>query len=150
MCAFAYVSQKRKYTPKEYKLVNDYLAAKYPTKTKWKRVRLGPLPDVTMSRLFKVANLYADAIVWDEPNIIIIEAKMKPVSSAIGQLEAYAKLFPQTPDFSEYKDDPIKLVLLTTYVNITIQNMCKEKGIEYVVFAPSWVADYWRERNVES
>jgi len=129
----------------EAKLVNDYLWAKYRDFPQWKRVRLGPLPNVELARFYKVALRWADAIVATDEEIVLIEGKMKPTPSAVGQLEMYADLFRRTPEFGKYKDMRIKLVLLTTRDDEELKKFCSRKSIDYIVFTPAWVADWWRQ-----
>jgi len=136
---------KRVYNPREWKLVYEYLITKYPNKLQWRRVRVGPL--LKNEKLYGVLRRWVDAIVYDheEDLIIIIEAKMKPEPGALSQLELYRKLFPQTPEFELYKDKPIKLVFLTTMLDKELKALAKEKGIDYVVFKPKWVEEYFKE-----
>jgi len=123
----------------EAKLVNEWLRLNHPQALQWKRVRLGPLPNKQLSQLFKVAQRWADAIYLEDDVIHIVEAKVRPTATAIGQLELYRELFPDTPEFSQFRGKAIKLIFLTTADDVPIRRLCDEKGIEYVVFAPEFI-----------
>lgn len=123
----------------EAKLVNEWLRVNHPKALQWKRVRLGPLPKKEFSQLFKVAQRWADAIYFEDDVIHIVEAKMRPTATAIGQLELYRQLFPDTPEFSQFRGKDIKLIFITTAEDVPIKRLAEEKGIEYVVFAPEFI-----------
>lgn len=117
-------------------LVNEYLLTKFRTKPQWKRVRLGQAANQSEAKIYSVTLRWADAIVISEGFVIIIEAKLRPEPGAFGQLENYKKLFPATPEFSQWKDWPIKMVLLTPKIDLNLVELATDKGIDYVVFIP--------------
>ena len=130
----------------ETKLVNEFLWKYYREFPQWKRVRVGTVPNFEMAKLYKVALRFCDAVVITDDEVIIIEGKMAPKADAIGQLEFYKELFRRTPEFSKYAEMPIHLIFLTTKHDFDLEKFAKSKGVDYVVFAPPWVADYWLKR----
>ena len=124
----------------EAKLVNEWLALHHPNALQWRRVRLGPLPLVDQQNLYKVTLRWVDAIFFEDDKVHIVEAKLKPSPTAIGQLELYKRLFKETPEFSQYFDKEIKLIFLTTYEDKYVKDMCIDKGIDYVVYVPEWLS----------
>jgi hypothetical protein len=136
----------RSYQPRENKLLNEWVTLNYPNNLQWRRVRLGAIPGTPQEILYEGLRRWADKIILDNGTIIIIEAKMRPEPHGMAELEIYKKLFPDTPEFTSYKDLPIRLIFLTTMTDQTVADLCKEKGIELVIFKPSWVDEYWAEK----
>ena len=64
----------------------------------------------------------------------ILETKIQPSADAIGQLLLYERLFPETPEFSAYKDFPIKKIMLTTRTDEDLNKLAAENGITVVVY----------------
>lgn len=119
---------------KESEMVARWLWDKYPTAVQWRRVRIGPVPFPELGRMYNVTLRWADAIFLWEGNVYIVEAKLRPDAGALGQLDLYAKLFRQTPEFSNYKGWPIQKVFLTRWVDVALMELCSEKGIIYAVY----------------
>jgi len=139
------MAEKRAYVAREMRFVNEFLAKEFPTAMTWKRVRLGPARFTEEEKLYQVLRRWADAVVYDGTTVYIIEAKIRPDVRAISQLELYGKLFPKTPEFEMIKDRPVKLVFLTSIMDKEVKALCEEKGIEYKVFSPRWIKEYWKE-----
>jgi len=130
---------KRKYTLKEQRLLNEFLYNFYKNCPQWKRVRLGPAVLKGEEKLYQVLRRWADAVVFDGKQIIIIEVKWHPKPEGVGELLLYRSLFPQTPEFQMFKDYPIRAVYVTTRYDKAIEDLCKKNKIEFVVYAPEWV-----------
>ena len=127
---------------REGRLVNEWLWKTYPTKLQWKRVRLGQTPNKVEAAYYKVHLRWADAIVINDMDVVIIEGKIRPGFGALGQLEAYKELFKKTPEFMDYWNRNIKLVLLTAWHDENIKTECERKNIDYVFFQPDWIKPY--------
>ena len=78
---------------------------------------------------------WADAIVISEGAVLIIESKLRADPGALGQLELYKKLFVNTPEFSQYANWPIQLVLLCAVTDLNMVELCSEKGVTFEVFS---------------
>ena len=130
----------------EKRLVNDYLKEFYFDKHFQCRAWIGPVPPGEDEKLYQVTTRWADTIIF-EPNLItIIEFKMEPQPTAIGQLDLYAQLFGKTLRFQQYWGIPVKRVLVTTRVDVHVQELCDQHDIEVRVFHPDWVT-YWEKRR---
>ena len=124
---------------KESKLLTEWLKDFHRTDPQWKRVRLGIVADHEDSKEYQVILRWADCVFLKDGRVHIVEAKLRPNASAIGQLEHYAKLFKRTPEFSKYWDWDIKLILLTPVLDLEIVELCSEKDISYENYVPaSW------------
>ena len=130
----------------EKRLITEWLWQFHREHQQWKRIRLGQVPTRDMAQLYKVGLFWADAIVFDPPHLLIVEAKIRPSLAAIGQLEAYRELLKVTPEFEQFRGNPIRLVLLTTIEDRNVRRFCEDKGIEYIIFKPEWAEAYWKER----
>jgi len=116
---------------KESELVNKWLWEFHPSSIQWRRVRLGIVPDKELAREYMVILRWADAVFIENGTVYIVEAKLRPNAGAIGQLEHYKMLFGRTPEFSQYWNYPIELILLTNYMDLEIVELCSQKGIKY-------------------
>ena len=117
-------------------LVTRWLAAFHRTSPQWKRVRLGQASGKEEAKFYKVILRWADAIFLEDGFVWIIEGKLRPNLGAIGQLEGYKELFKVTPEFKQYWEWPIKLVLLTPYLDLNIVELTKKKDILYEHWKP--------------
>ena len=121
---------------KESDLVNKWIWEFHKTALQWRRVRLGIVPTKEMAREYMVVLRWADLIFIEGGAVNIVEAKLRPTAGAIGQLEHYKELFKRTPEFREYWEYPINLILLTPYMDLEIAEMCSRKGIIYEHWSP--------------
>lgn len=118
-------------------LVTRWLAAFHRTNLQWKRVRLGQASGKAEAKFYKVILRWADAIFVEDGKVHIVEGKLRPDLGAIGQLEGYKELFKVTPEFKDYWEWPIKLILLTPVLDLNIVELSKKKGIFYEHWKPA-------------
>lgn len=121
-------------TIKESDLVRLWLWKFHRESPQWQRVRLGSLPDKEGARLLLVTLRWADAVFVENGAVHIVEAKLVPNAGAIGQLLQYHDLLPHTPEFSAYRNMPIRLILLVPFVALDIVEMASKHDIDYEVF----------------
>ena len=138
----------------EARFLNEWLMMKFPTALRWKRVRVGPLPDKKLGRLMMITLRWADAVVFDGKHVYIIEAKLKDDLGAISQLKNYVKLFPDTPEFQMLRDYPITPILLLPYPWPGLVKAAKAEGIQVEIFKPKWLYEEmgwkWEEEKSEA
>jgi len=127
-------------------MVNDYIRQHLIDRHYQTRQWLGKLPPGAEGSEYLPTGRWADIIVFDPSEVIIIEVKLEPEPKAIGQLEVYAQMFKQTPRFMQYWGLPVKKVLLTTRLDDDIKQSANDHNIEYRVFRPDWVL-YWEKRR---
>jgi len=121
---------------KESVLLVKWLAAFHRTAPQWRRVRLGQVATKEEAKYYKVILRWCDAIFLEDGCVNIVEAKLRPSLGVIGQLEGYKELFRVTPEFQQYWNWPIKLILLTPVLDLNIAELCKKKGIIYEHYVP--------------
>ena len=121
---------------KESILLTKWLALFHRTALQWKRVRMGQVADHDEAKYYKVILRWADAVFVEDGVVYIVEAKLRPDLGTIGQLEGYKELFIVTPEFQQYWNYPIKMILLSAYLDLNIAELCKKKDISYEVWKP--------------
>jgi len=119
---------------KESILLVKWLAKFHRTDLQWRRVRLGQVATKEEAKYYKVILRWADAVFVKDGIVYIVEAKLRPDLGVIGQLEGYKKLFPATPEFTQYKNWPVKMILLSPFLDLNIAELCKDKDIIYEVW----------------
>ena len=121
---------------KESDVVNKWLAAFHRSALQWRRVRLGQVATKDEAKIYSVILRWADAIFIENGAVNIVEAKLRPDLGTLGQLEGYKELFKVTPEFSQYWNYPINLILLTPFLDLNIVELCTKKGITYEHWQP--------------
>lgn len=127
-------------------MLNAWLWDKHRQDLQWRRVRIGPIPSKQMAREYMVLLRWVDAIVVKEGIVYLIEAKIRPEPGAIGQLELYKELFPQTLEFSAYENYPVQMILLSSIPDLSIAELCSKKGIAFELFSEDDVNRVRREQ----
>lgn len=97
----------------------------------------------------------ADAIVFLENEVLIVEAMVRHEPGAVEDLLKYKRLFLSDPAFKEHWGKRIRLVLLTPLELGEYEKFAKEHGIEVVKYTPPWILEYlhsyprsfWRARG---
>ncbi len=139
--------------PAEARLLSEYIMRRWPNAAVSFRVKVGPdvkLPSGELSaeatnRLTIILKRWADALVEDGGTIWLIEAKIKNIYAALGQLEAYLELLPQTPELSHLKGRQVKGLLVLGRRDKMVDEMAARKGIEVDVYRPQWLKDQLHE-----
>jgi len=117
-------------------LLTKWLATFHRTSPQWKRVRLGQASGKEEAKYYKVILRWCDAIFIEDGAVHIVEAKLRPDLGTIGQLEGYKELFIVTPEFQQYWNYPVKMILLSSYLDLNIAELCRKKDIAYEVWKP--------------
>lgn len=141
---------KRAWQPREMQMVVEWLTKAHSGDAWITRVRLGsprsavPRPDMTPAEraMVGVWRRWADALIILPDKLILVEAAIRPNPGKIGQLELYARLLPHTPEFSQYRDRKIELLLLYSIEDPALILLAREKGIRCVQYIPTWLPDY--------
>lgn len=137
--------ERAPYTQREAKLIFEWINKFHPKALQWRREQLGPVITHDEARLMKMLRRWCDAIFFEDDTVYIVEAAWAPDPGKVSQLELYKQLFPKTPKFVEWKDKPVKLIFLTTKLDVEVRDLCKERDIEYVVWLPDWGKEEWKK-----
>jgi hypothetical protein len=85
-------------------------------------------------------------------HMLIIEGKMKCKPDVVSQLQNYRDLFPDTPDFDKYKNEPIKLKVVAAMMDEKTKEFIERNGIEVEIYRPSNFEEWYKfvvEKNTE-
>lgn len=129
-------------------LAFEYVGKNYGDYPHWFRIEVGPIPGDGQNPLYARTRRWADAVIRMPDHMIIIEFKMKANPDVASQLLNYRDLYPQTPLFSKYKDEPVKLVLVAALVTDDVRAFVERQGIEVVEYRPANF-DQWYKQVVE-
>jgi len=142
--------QKREWQPREMQMLSEWLAKFQSGKRYLTRVRLGspkteiPRPEMTPEERAMIGawRRWADAIILENNKVTIIESALRLDPGKISQLELYAMLFPQTPEFRAWAGLPLELALLYAIPDSATIMMAREKGIKCIEYRPLWLDQY--------
>lgn len=136
----------RGYTPRTTRLLREYLATHYPNATRIAEFHLTkPNPgaiaraggDVSQRFGGEVMG-YPDALVVLPHEVQLWEAKDSLTGAAIGQIEAYAMLWPLSVESAQYAGLPLTLHILAARAGQHYIEMAAAKNIDVVIYAPAW------------
>ena len=142
------VTTQRKTRPRvnwERLLAFEFVGKNYGTFPHWFRQEVGPIPGGNQNTLYARTRRWADAVIRMPGYIIIIEFKMKANPDVAAQLLNYRDLFPQTPLFSKYKDEPVKLMVVAALVDNETKAFIEKQGIEVVEFKPGNFEQWYKQ-----
>jgi hypothetical protein len=131
-------------------LLREWAAKNYPGYQLLEQYRLGPTSatlvgvQVTpaLENMLRVANWYADGVIYLPNETLLIESKMKPNPSAIGQALFYVRLLPSTPDYLSHPYSPVVPVVLFAEDSPAVTTFATGLGVRTVTYTPAWVVDY--------
>ncbi len=136
----------KQYFNAERKMVLEWTRLQIPRLPQWLWPRMGPWPKGENNRLYQVVRPTADVVFHVDKFVHIVEFKVEPDARAVGQLLLYRQLYSSTPEFSAWKNMPMKLMFVTSRKDKEVEDLCREEGIKYAVFCPPWLNDYLKKR----
>jgi hypothetical protein len=136
--------------PVEQRLLAEWLAVRWPNNRVKLRVRVGAdhpdliLPGLTAEELRMVANWrrWADAIIWADRELIVVEATVFPDAGKVSYLELYMRLVPGTPELAEWRDWPVRGIILMGIEDPLISRLAGERGLTVEIYHPRWIDSY--------
>jgi hypothetical protein len=139
-------------------LLREWAAKAYPGLPLLEQYRLGPttaaLVGVTVTpgleAALRVNNWYADGVIYAPNETLLIEAKMKPNPSAVGQVLFYLRLLPSTPEHNQKPFAPLVAVVLFAEDDATVRVFAQSLAVRVVTYTPSWVEDYLNQVQFRS
>lgn len=118
-------------------LMYEYANEFYADKPKWFRIEVGPIPGGENNMLYSRTRRWADCVIRLDDRMLLIEGKMRARVEVVSQIKTYQNLFPQTPMFRKYKDEPVELRLVCAMIDDETRQFVEDAGIEVVMFKPS-------------
>lgn len=145
-------------TQPETRFLSEWIAARHPNDRVQLQPRLGGLtPEIQVQglsanelRMLGVWRRYPDAILFYDRSVTIVEASLKPEPGHLGHLLVYAKLFPLTPEFSDFKDYRVDRLAVWAMSDLATAAVAAQLGIQTEVFTPAWIGDVisgWQARH---
>ena len=139
-------SAHRPYVQRERRLMGEYLAATYPHDRVITGFRLGPTPILAggnvppgvSERYLSSWLLRADAIVMVGPEWQVWEVKNVATGAAIGQVEEYAMLLLQSPEYLAQHGGLVSRHILAGGITPSAMQMATQRGINVTLYAPPW------------
>jgi hypothetical protein len=139
-------------------LLREWAAKVYPGFQVYEQYRLGPthasLVGVTVTpgleEALRTMNWYADGVIYAPNETLLIESKMKPNPSAVGQALFYLRLLPSTPQHNSKPYAPIVPVVLFAESDPTVTVFAQSLGVRVVTYTPRWVEDYLNQVQLRS
>jgi len=145
----------RKTQQREQRLLAEWLAEEvYPTRHRQK-VPLGAPPADLVAQIglqqaiatVRPWRFEVDAIVWDDSELWVVEAKIMKLVDGVAKLPLYAGLVDRTPELAALVGLKRRMILLAPFNPPQLQEIAAIYGVEVVVFHPSWVGPYLGELN---
>lgn len=107
-------------------------------------IKYGPARAVKASKPWR---LEVDAVVVTRSELILAEAKIFQIRNAVADLLCYRPLVQSTPELREWKDLPLRMVVIIPWTSRVVEEMCSANGITVDVFAPEWLSAYIEEHG---
>jgi hypothetical protein len=139
----------------ESRLTQEWLKNRYPNASILGRIRLGPTRRTApggnltpaLEAMLSVENWFPDALVLDSRELLIVEAKINPKPSAIGEVLFYARLIYRTPELSQYLQYRFQPVVLFGESDDDINDFARSLGVRVEIYVPTWLGGYLLERQ---
>ena len=131
-------------------MVSEYLRDNYPGHRLSTRVRLGrPITDLPLAELdeseralLQNYSRWADAVVFREHEIVLIEAKIRPTLGPLEALLLYRQLFLSDPQYKEHHNKPIRLEFVYAIEDPALLPIARDLGITPKLYKPKWLPEY--------
>lgn len=131
-------------------LLREWAAIKYPGATFREQIRLGPTEESVVGVQINAAfaamlrnwNWYADGLIVTDSEVLLIEAKVQPNPSAIGQVLFYRQLMISTPELAPLLAMPFQAVALFAESDNEVTRFARGLGVRVETYTPTWIVDY--------
>lgn len=142
---------RRDWTPRETRLVAEYVARAFPDARVILHPRLGPpLPRSDLGRFSEdearavghVLRRYADAIVVERDRLLVVEAKIILEPGVISQLLLYLELVKTTPELEQFRGRPLQGLIVCSVLDEATVALAARSGLRVVTWRPPWVDEY--------
>jgi hypothetical protein len=95
-----------------------------------------------MEAALRVSNWYADGVLELPQEVLIIEAKVKPIPGAVGQVKFYLRQGLRTPELQRIISKPFVPMVLFAEDDADVSNFARQEGCRVEIYTPRWIADY--------
>lgn len=142
---------RRDWTPRETRLVAEYVVRAFPDARVILHPRLGPpLPRSDLGRFSEdearvvghILRRYADAIVVERDRLLVVEAKIVLEPGVISQLLLYLELVKTTPELEPYGGRPVEGLIVCAVLDEATAALAVRSGLRVVTYRPPWIDEY--------
>lgn len=134
----------RAYTQREWRLLSWWLVTYHPHAEIYLNLRVGPTAlfsaspadAATLGNSARVRNRWIDALLIENGDPTMVEAKLEPDPGIFSQLLHYARKFRADPNWRGYADRPLKLVALVYNDDPSVAIEAPWYGVSWVVYQP--------------
>ena len=133
---FQLASKKKKKTNWEGMLAREYVEKFYGEYPHWYRIELGAVPNGSTNPLYTKVRRWADCVIRMPDHMEIIELKMLAKPEVSAQLKNYMQLFPQTPLFKKYWEEPLEGKVVCAMVSDDTRRFLESQGITVEIYKP--------------
>jgi hypothetical protein len=138
------------------RLIAEWMLQQYPRGGYTLNARLGPalanlVEEMGLERALRESAPWrprVDALAVEAGRVVLIEAEIRQVRNAVGNLLVYRNLVGVTPELREHWGKPVAMVLLSPWSNSTIDAMARTAGVRVEIYNPAWIAGYVAELGV--
>lgn len=135
---------------RETRLVADFVAEFYPNGRAIFNLRVGGInpvitdQDLTEGELALIGahRRYADAVIIQERELILIEGYILPTLGKVSQILGYRALLPFTPELDSFASLPITAIIVGPIEDQFMARLAREQGILVRVYRPPWVEEF--------
>lgn len=135
---------------REPRFVQEYLLSHYSDRRLITNVPLGPVPREMIAdvgeeeaiRLYRSWRPRADAVIWGDGEIILLEGEVDYPRNGMSDLLFYFPLWGVTPEYRQWWSLPVRMVLLVPWLPDWLQTVAGHYGVEVVVYTPAWMHDH--------
>jgi len=127
--------------------MSEYVSEKLANRKVWTHLRVGMPPGVSRGspnweyeRQLKLPRLMeADVVYWEGDSVVLAEFKVRRFQEAVGKLQQYKILLPNTPDFFDLPPSKIRLKIVFGRPDSMAEDLAKSLGIEVEHYEPNWL-----------
>ena len=140
----------RDWTPRETRLVAEWVVRTYPDALVRFRVDVGDLKPALDATGLTAAELkrlgrsrrWVDAMVVEPHVVHLVEGKIRLTPGGLEQLELYRMLFPITPELAHLRHLPLELHLVFAVEDPVLSAIARGRGVKVHTYNPPWVSAY--------
>ncbi len=139
----------------ESRLMSEYVATTFPDRRVALSPALGPEIETAPTRLtssmrLKISRPWrpeADALVWLDGTLLLIECKVAEYISGLAKLPLYAALIPLTPELRDWWGWEIRMRLVVPRARPWVEAAAAAVGVTIDLFDPPWLREYYDYRD---
>ncbi len=135
---------------RETRLVADFVSAFYPDDRAVFNLRVGGInpvitdQDLTEGELTLIGahRRYADAVIIQERELVLIEGMILPTLGKVSQILGYRALLPFTPELGDHASKPVTAIIVGPIEDQFLARLARQQGVLVRVYRPPWIEEF--------